>query len=280
MPCCPLRASSSYLLSRLLDAFHGHAARALNQACSVYLLSWKWVLLLLSPPVQCLWGTFSWLCGFSEWASESLPLSRCSSLSLVSSTCHSHPEHGWLGHGEPCQKPPDPDCSPALGVPLCFPLPPAMSQVHIFLMCGLACWRGGRGGAASASLVKSCSWKSWGPVPPLGFPRTWTSKSERILRRPHPYRQGPWGTKGPIWAQDIVAPACSALGYVLAWDLKDTWVMETGWVSQKARSQTCAPGQRKPPAPHPGGKEGSMQILSHPSLLYQVYPGSENLSNK
>ncbi|XP_047695266.1 CDP-diacylglycerol--inositol 3-phosphatidyltransferase isoform X3 [Prionailurus viverrinus] len=31
MPCCPLTASSFYLLSGLLDAFDGHAARALNQ---------------------------------------------------------------------------------------------------------------------------------------------------------------------------------------------------------------------------------------------------------
>lgn len=31
MPCCPFTASSFYLLSGLLDAFDGHAARALNQ---------------------------------------------------------------------------------------------------------------------------------------------------------------------------------------------------------------------------------------------------------
>ncbi|KAF6123556.1 CDP-diacylglycerol--inositol 3-phosphatidyltransferase [Phyllostomus discolor] len=31
MPCCPLTASSFYLLSGLLDAFDGHAARILNQ---------------------------------------------------------------------------------------------------------------------------------------------------------------------------------------------------------------------------------------------------------
>ncbi|XP_038619163.1 CDP-diacylglycerol--inositol 3-phosphatidyltransferase [Tachyglossus aculeatus] len=31
MPCCPLTASSFYLLSGLLDAFDGHAARALDQ---------------------------------------------------------------------------------------------------------------------------------------------------------------------------------------------------------------------------------------------------------
>lgn len=31
MPCCPLTASSFYLLSGLLDAFDGYAARALNQ---------------------------------------------------------------------------------------------------------------------------------------------------------------------------------------------------------------------------------------------------------
>lgn len=31
MPCCPLTASSFYLLSGLLDAFDGHAARVLNQ---------------------------------------------------------------------------------------------------------------------------------------------------------------------------------------------------------------------------------------------------------
>nr|KAF6440072.1 CDP-diacylglycerol--inositol 3-phosphatidyltransferase [Rousettus aegyptiacus] len=31
MPCCPLTASSFYLLSGLLDAFDGHAARMLNQ---------------------------------------------------------------------------------------------------------------------------------------------------------------------------------------------------------------------------------------------------------
>lgn len=34
MPCCPLTASSFYLLSGLLDAFDGHAARALNQGDS------------------------------------------------------------------------------------------------------------------------------------------------------------------------------------------------------------------------------------------------------
>ncbi|KAB1263696.1 CDP-diacylglycerol--inositol 3-phosphatidyltransferase [Camelus dromedarius] len=31
MPCCPLTASSFYLLSGLLDAFDGYAARVLNQ---------------------------------------------------------------------------------------------------------------------------------------------------------------------------------------------------------------------------------------------------------
>ncbi|XP_059927727.1 CDP-diacylglycerol--inositol 3-phosphatidyltransferase [Gadus macrocephalus] len=32
MPCCPLPAAFCYLLSALLDAFDGHAARALNQS--------------------------------------------------------------------------------------------------------------------------------------------------------------------------------------------------------------------------------------------------------
>lgn len=36
MPCCPWPAVFCYLLSALLDAFDGHAARALNQCTCVW----------------------------------------------------------------------------------------------------------------------------------------------------------------------------------------------------------------------------------------------------
>lgn len=35
MPCCPVPAVFFYLLSALLDAFDGHAARALNQGTTI-----------------------------------------------------------------------------------------------------------------------------------------------------------------------------------------------------------------------------------------------------
>lgn len=56
MPCCPGPAVFCYLLSALLDAFDGHAARALNQGNLVIL---KLYIVSLFPSVFSLCSLFN-----------------------------------------------------------------------------------------------------------------------------------------------------------------------------------------------------------------------------
>ncbi|XP_059979956.1 CDP-diacylglycerol--inositol 3-phosphatidyltransferase isoform X2 [Lagenorhynchus albirostris] len=153
MPCCPLTASSFYLLSGLLDAFDGHAARALNQGtrfgamldmltdrCSTMCLLVNLALLYpratllfqlsMSLDVASHWlHLHSWLCrSFPNGPLDHSPYCLAQVPHQRHPPDHSRPQHGCPGRSRSCQEevilePPAPGYPPALGVSLCHAAP-------------------------------------------------------------------------------------------------------------------------------------------------------------
>ena len=101
MPCCPLTTSSFYSLSGLLDDFHRHASRTLNQASSLICLSFVLEMSSSTAPSTCSISLRD--LELALWVFPSGPLDhRPYNCAQVSYQCrpsgHSRTQHGWPRH--------------------------------------------------------------------------------------------------------------------------------------------------------------------------------------